>query len=151
MSKVTINQANINRFFESRLRSGSGRGARGGGVERVAARMVAAVIAEAKKDFRTSGGPGRTGDLIKSFRPIIKPDPRGGFQVGVGSTLKYADYLTNGTPAHDIRPRGKYRLKSAKGHPDPLKRPTLLARHPGTKPNDFIRRGVNLAIGRPLP
>ncbi len=151
MSKVTINEANVNRFFESRLRSGSARSARGGGVERVAARMVALVIAEAKKDFHTSGGPGRTGELIKSFRPIIKPDPRGGFDVGVGSTLKYADYLTHGTAPHDIRPHGKYRLKSAKGHPKPLKRPTFLAKHPGNKPNDFIRRGVNLAIGRPLP
>lgn len=156
MSTVKINQGAINRFFAQSPFAGAGvGGVRGGQAVRIAARMVTLVEREARKDFRS-----RSGDLFGSFRPIVRPDPRGGTRIGVGSTSKTAEYLTDGTRPHKIGPRsrqgGKKRyLMSRPEHPSdrrPLTEPVyVVKKHPGNKPNDFIRRGVNLAIGRPLP
>jgi hypothetical protein len=154
VSTVKVNIGAINRYFERRPLAGAGApGLRGGQANAIAARMITFVIAEARKDFHTAGGPGRSGELITSFIPIIEPHPLGGTRVGVGSTAEHAKYLTEGTPRHSIPKRkSRYPLKSAKGHPKPLLGyPIFQVNHPGTKPNDFIRRGVNLAIGRPLP
>lgn len=156
MSTVKVNLPAINRFFERSPLAGVGApGLKSGQATRVAARMVAFVEAEARKDFRS-----RSGDLFGSFRPIIEPDPRGGTRVGVGSVSQTAEYLTDGTTPHSIGPRppvgGKQRfLRSYPNHP-PDRKPLFrnvykVNNHPGNMPNDFIRRGVNAAIGRPVP
>lgn len=155
MSRVTAHRGNINRFFAARPGLG-GAGTGGAGAERIAARMITFVKAEMK----ASGINERSGELLDSLVPIIAPDPRGGVRVGVGSTSITAKYLTEGTTPHQINApfvggRPVYPLRSngprSKGYnPTPLRgSPIYFVNHPGNLPNDFIRRGVNAAIGRP--
>lgn len=153
MSTVKVNMGAINRVLAGR----AGGGALGSaGIERIVTRMIAAVKAEMK----ASGINERSGELADSFVPIVVPDPRGGVRVGVGSTSETAKWLTEGTVGHPISVpfvggRPAYSLRSngprSKGYnPTPLRNyPIYFVNHPGNKANDFIRRGVNAAIGRP--
>jgi len=154
MSTVKVNLPAINRFFERSPLAGAGApGLKSGQATRVAARMVAFVRAEIEATYNT-----RTSTLVDSLHPIIRPDPRGGVRVGVGSTAEHSEYLTKGTPAHPIPlSPSPYSLRSngprSKGpNPTPLTRwPIYQVNHPGNRANDFIRKGVNAAIGRPVP
>lgn len=53
------------------------------------------------------------------------------------TAVDYARFVIDGTVAHDIRPRAKKALWwEGAQHPVPM------VHHPGTKPNDFVRRAI---------
>lgn len=156
MTKVIINQLAINRFFQRSPFAGAGvPGLKSGTADRIAARMLIFVQAEARSQFHV-----RTGDLVESLRPIIRIDSSTGrTEVGVGSVVEHASYLENGTSPHPIPLSpfiggGRYLISNgprSKGpNPTPLEGRRLFVHHPGNRAFGFIRRGVNRAIGRPI-
>lgn len=77
--------------------------------------------------------PVKTGVLRASITVrTVAPGARGVYAVG------YASYVTRGTAPHVILPRTKRALHwGGDGGPTVAK-----VQHPGTKPNDFVRRGL---------
>lgn len=142
MSRVTVNPGAIDRFFAARPLAGAGfPGLRTGSAELLAARMARV----ARRNASGQVVRARTGDLANSVRGIVRPHPRGGTEIGVGTTLEYGAYLENGTEGqYIIAPRRIDRLLvSAPGHPDPLRGPRRFVIHPGIQAEGWLRQAVN--------
>jgi len=82
--------------------------------------------------------PVRTGRLRAGIRSRISP-----FRGMVESTVDYGVHIHEGTAPHIIRPVGKKALYW-KGARHPVKS----VKHPGTKANPFMKRGVERAEGQ---
>lgn len=78
--------------------------------------------------------PKNTGELARSFIATLKTDPS-----FISFILPdYFYYVEFGTVAHIIKPKNKKALYW-KGAEHPYK----IVRHPGTKPNPFVRNTIN--------
>jgi hypothetical protein len=153
MTTVRMNVPGIEQFFRASPLAGAGTpGVRSGTAERLATRMV--ILARQNASGRMMYL--RTGGVADSVRPIIRPSPRGGTEVGVGTVSPIGGHLANGTQAHEIRPstRGVKFLRSngplSKGfNPTPLRAQQRKVNHPGNRPIPWLRNAVDTAIGRP--
>lgn len=138
MAEVRVRPLSIQRFVIAGSPSG-GRPVSARGANAMAARM----LQRARENC--SGGIVRlrTGALASSLFPIVRRLPSGGMRVGVGSNLRYARYLEEGTPPHTIRARRVKYLRSAPGHPDPLRAPGIVAvNHPGFEAKRILSEAV---------
>lgn len=159
MSRITINEAAIESFFERGALAGAAIPGTNTSVERMANLMLR------KARENASGGVvrKRTGSLRDSLEKIIRTDPRtGDIEVGVGSTAEYAKTLEYGSDKHNYpidaknyffskgsgAARGPW-LISARDHPDPLvgrdgkRRAFKSVNHPGIEAKKFLRKAVN--------
>ncbi len=126
MSTVTINQAGIDRFFQTHSLAGQ----RAAGPElQAAARLM---VEKAKQAAEGGVVQRRTGDLANSYKPIVRVDLVTGLtEVGVGSNLEYAKYIEEGTPEHKIENfRGTGRAE----------------KHPGNRAYRIMRQAVDSVI-----
>lgn len=151
MSTVRVNEAAIRGFFRNRTLGGGSFV----GSERSARQLAFRMVVQAKKNASGDLLEKRSGQLADSVHPIIRVDPRGGIEVGVGSTAPYADYLESGTRAHEIPSKvinGKRRyLKSYPNHPpnrNPLRYPQVKVNHPGNTAKHWLRSAVNSVAAR---
>lgn len=163
MSRVTVFHSNINSFVQRNALSFGGSTLSGSGITR-ANRIGERMAAQARRNARGEVVNSRTGDLANSVVKIVRPNPRGGITVGVGTTLKYGAYLENGTEPHTISINGAafgalgrapYVLRSGgpKDRPPFFQnsRPLLGAvsvRHPGNQATHWLRKAVLSVIGR---
>jgi HK97 gp10 family phage protein len=83
------------------------------------------------------GAPWRTGKLAGS---IIKEVADG--EASINALASYAVYVEKGTAPHEIRPVNASVLAFEAGGSMVF---TRLVRHPGTKPNPFMQRAVDVA------
>lgn len=162
MSRVTIFHSNINSFMQRNELSVRGTGVAGqaGRASRIGDRMVA----QARRNASGEVVDSRTGDLANSVVKILRPHPRGGITVGVGTTLEYGGFLENGTDPHTISisggafaalGRAPYLLKSGGPYDKPPffqnKNPlrgAVSVNHPGNQPFHWLRKAVFAVVGR---
>ena len=161
MSRVTVFPANINSFMQRNALSigGSTIAGQSARANRIGDRMVA----QARRNASGEVVESRTGDLARSVVKILRPNPRGGITVGVGTTLEYGALLENGSPPHTISVgpgfgalgRPPYVLKSGGPYDRPpgFQNPRPLygavsVNHPGNQPFHWLRKAVFSVIGR---
>jgi hypothetical protein len=113
------------------------------------------MVAQARKHALGELLRGRTGDLSKSVRKIVRTDPRtGAIEVGVGSVAPYAYYLEFGTKAHTIRPNPPRKFLVSNGprskgpNPTPLRGRRRVVNHPGNPPKFWLKLAVQKVVGR---
>lgn len=80
-------------------------------------------------------GPLNGGGLRKSIR--YRSKILAGRAEITFTAVDYVHFVIDGTVAHDIRPRNKKALWW-----EGAQHPALVVHHPGTKPNDFVRRAI---------
>lgn len=112
VSRITINHANIATHIQGASlgrTSARGRGVGRGDADALARRMVIQARVNAAERFDQ-----RTTALVTSVVPIVRHDPRGGTEVGVGTTVEHGKWLEMGTDFHYIPPG---RVVDKKGRP----------------------------------
>lgn len=146
MTRITVNEPAIERFFEKRAFAGAAIPGLGSSAQRLADRMVE----QAQKNARGGIVRSRTDELALSMHAIVRVNAKtGGLEIGVGSTAPHADYIENGARAHQIRAKNAGMLRSEPGHPDPLHRFGLKrVNHPGNRPFHVMRSAVLSVLGR---
>lgn len=99
-----------------------------------------------ESDLRTTG-PHRTGELNRKTTVT----PKGPLRLQAKVDVHYASYVREGTPPHQILPRGNYPLRFVwPNNPDPDRfRPgkdgkvsLMRVNHPGTKANPWYDRAL---------
>jgi hypothetical protein len=142
MTDIRVNPEGVRRFLISTPSSG-GRPL----LRRQAQRLVNEMVAVARQNASGDVVNQRSGNLAISVYPIMRPRVSGGWTIGVGSDLPYARYLEEGTRPHTIRAIRRPYLRSAPGHPDPLRYPHLKAvNHPGNEPFRWLRKAVDYVM-----
>jgi hypothetical protein len=147
VSQVRVNQTAIRLFLAGHAPARAGRNPLRRPAEQLAAQMVAKARRNASGEILRQ----RSGTLAASVVPIIRQDPVSGvFEVGVGSTAPYSDFLESGTTGpYPIVPHPPRRfLASRADNPDPLRNPQRSVEHPGIVGKHWLRAAVNSVIGR---
>lgn len=113
-------------------------------VKKESKRLIGFVRREAPRDT------GVFAEGIKGWSIGTPPDMSLTEVVATGEHAFLLDYIVKGTPDHDI-PKGGSAVQMAKGYPlgfwwekgpaGPGKYHFWSVHHPGTKPNDFVKRG----------
>lgn len=150
MSRVTVFQSNINSFMQRNALSfgGSTIAGQSARANRIGDRMVA----QARRNASGEVVQRRTGALAASVVKIIRPHPRGGITVGVGTTLLYGKILEEGSEVRNY-PIGSLDqlLASDRSRTDigalehPVRGPVT---HPGVDATHWLRKAVLTVIGR---
>ena len=83
------------------------------------------------------------GSMGSTIRTQIRRGPGGDFQGVINVRHPAALYVTGGTRPHVIRPRRAQALRFTVGGRVVYARVVM---HPGTKPNDFLRRALRAAL-----
>lgn len=101
------------------------------------------MVAEARRNASGQVVKGRTGELARSVVPILRPFIGGDTEIGVGTTLKYGQYLEEGTELHVIAPRNiAGMLASDSSNPSPLRAPRRFVIHPGNDAKRWLHKAV---------
>ena len=87
-----------------------------------------------------SMAPVKTGKLRGNTKKVITGS--GGYVFTPKSSVKYIDYVVNGTGPHIIRPKGKGAL-----YWPGARHPVKFVKHPGTKANPFYDKAYIKIVG----
>ena len=102
---------------------------------KVAAREWTKTVGPVVKRQLQSAAPVRTGGLRKSVK--YRSNVLASRAVMTFTAIDYARFVIDGTAPHEIRPRNKQALFwQGADHP------VTVVHHPGTRPNDFVRRAI---------
>lgn len=94
--------------------------------------------------------PIRTGRLVNSLDLLVEKRGAASYRLAIdlARAVDYLEYVLDGTQAHLIRPRRAKVLRWAAQTQGGQYVFSRFARHPGTKPNDFVQRGFDKSKDR---